>query len=459
MAVLYGTEGNDGLFGSSQDDGLYGYGGDDNLYGFVGNDFLQGGAGADWLDGGDGVDTADYNGNTGVYVDLANGVGYGGEAEGDVLRNIENVLGTIGYGDTLIGSWAANGLLGYGGDDNLRGLEGDDLLSGMDGDDFLQGGSGADRLIGGTGIDTADYNGNAGVTVDLGTGAGYGGEAEGDQLWDVENVLGTVGYSDTLIGNGAANAFYGYGGNDGLYGLDGDDVLYGMDGDDVLQGGNGADRLEGGGGVDTVDYLGTGDEGGVFVDLSTGLGHWGQAEGDTLSGIENVFGTNALFDQIIGSDAANVLAGFGGFDDIWGQGGNDVLNGGQGLDTLTGGDGDDVLIGGDGDDILDGNAGADTFTYLETSTGSSDFIRDFGREAGDRIDLSAIDANVWADGNQAFLFIGSNPFITGYAGQLRYEFLDEYTTLVQADIDGDATTDLLIRLVGVIPMQGTDFVL
>jgi hypothetical protein len=51
---------------------------------------------------------------------------------------------------------------------------------------------GADRLDGGTGVDTVIYgDSNVGVGVNLATGYGYGGTAEGDTLIGIENVLGS----------------------------------------------------------------------------------------------------------------------------------------------------------------------------------------------------------------------------------------------------------------------------
>ena len=65
--------------------------------------------------------------------------------------------------------------------DVLRGLGGNDMLFGGSGNDTLDGGPGADTLIGGPGMDTADYSSSgAGVNVNLLTGLGSGGDAQGD---------------------------------------------------------------------------------------------------------------------------------------------------------------------------------------------------------------------------------------------------------------------------------------
>src|SRR5262245_12878045 len=78
------------------------------------------------------------------------------------------------------------------GDDWIFGLGGDDWIFGLDGNDILQGGEGADKLFGGDGIDTANYSDSwAGVTVNLQTGQGNDGTAEGDILDGIENVTGS----------------------------------------------------------------------------------------------------------------------------------------------------------------------------------------------------------------------------------------------------------------------------
>jgi Ca2+-binding RTX toxin-like protein len=77
---------------------------------------------------------------------------------------------------------------------------------------------------------------------------------------------------------------------DTLYGTAAGDVINGLNGNDSLKGFGGADRLDGGAGIDTVFY---GDStAGVGINLSTGRGVGGSAEGDTLISIENVFGSN-----------------------------------------------------------------------------------------------------------------------------------------------------------------------
>ena len=80
---------------------------------------LIGGAGADWLDGGGGVDTASYaTSASGVAVSLATGSGFGGDAEGDRLFNIETLTGSK-FNDTLEGDARNNKLVGGAGIDTV----------------------------------------------------------------------------------------------------------------------------------------------------------------------------------------------------------------------------------------------------------------------------------------------------------------------------------------------------
>ena len=108
--------------------------------------------------------------------------------------------------------------------DVLRGLGGNDLLFGGSGNDTLDGGAGADTLIGGPGMDAADYSSSTvGVNVNLLTGPGSGGDAQGDILGGIESLVGST-HDDVLTGDGAANTLDGRSGNDTLTGGAGNDT-------------------------------------------------------------------------------------------------------------------------------------------------------------------------------------------------------------------------------------------
>ncbi|HEX8214253.1 MAG TPA: RTX toxin, partial [Allosphingosinicella sp.] len=77
----------------------------------------------------------------------------------------------------------------------------------------------------------------------------------------------------------------------------------------------------------------------------------------------------------------------------------------------------------------------------------------------DKIDLSRVDADGNAAGNQAFSWIGSTAF-SGTAGQLRaYE--QGGTWYVEGDTNGDSVADLVIALTlqGPTPLGTGDFFL
>lgn len=151
--ILIGGEGADSLEGGVGDDQLLGGSGDDTLEGGEGNDLLAGGSGADVLDGGAGIDGVDYSfSSAAVLVNLALGVGNGGDAEGDTFIKIEQVQGSA-FNDTIAGTADDNVLFGLDGDDNLFGNEGNDNLWGGAGSDVFYGGSGTDFLVGEAGDD------------------------------------------------------------------------------------------------------------------------------------------------------------------------------------------------------------------------------------------------------------------------------------------------------------------
>ena len=117
---------------------------------------------------------------------------------------------------------------------DIDGGAGSNSLSSGDGEDILSGGDGSDTLDGGAGLfDTAIYDASgAGVTVNLATGTGAGGEAEGDVLIGIENINGSF-FADVLTGNDVANVLIGIGGDNELDGGAGNDELFGGDGFDA----------------------------------------------------------------------------------------------------------------------------------------------------------------------------------------------------------------------------------
>ncbi|HEY9347853.1 MAG TPA: hypothetical protein VIQ53_21175, partial [Inquilinus sp.] len=153
------------------------------------------------------------------------------------------------------------------------------------------------------------------------------------------------------------------------------------------------------------------------------------------------------------------LDGGGGKDQLSGGTGDDLLKGGAAGDNLKGGIGDDILVGGAGTDAMTGGGGADTFRFTAASESAAgvgrDFVTDFIHVEGDKIDLSAIDANtkLGAFGNQAFTFIGAQAF-HNVAGELRFA-----GGIVAGDTNGDGRSDfeIFVRTHGALVAD--DFVL
>jgi Ca2+-binding RTX toxin-like protein len=426
--VLTGNAANNELTGGEGMDMLTGDAGDDRLLGGDDDDMLIGGAGKDFIDGGDGVDFADYMGAAAVTITLGNSLtnkGFkaaGGDAAGDTLIRIENIMS----GD---------------GADVLTGNEQDNLLGGGAGDDTLNGGLGNDLLDGFTGIDTASYaTSAAGVTVDLNGNGTYvlgspagdavaqlGGDAEGDELYGIENLIGSA-KNDILTGNGEnrldggagddmivagpdGGIFFGGAGIDTLSfenvtgplvidlgdqgkadktrtgittGGDGtgliaapagadfhaaefENVIGSADDDDVtgdknaniIEGGAGADTLDGGLGIDFVSY----EHSAAGVTITLGLGtapDGGDATGDVLTGFEGVIGSGGD-DQLYADQDSTKTVGY----TLRGGDGDDYMQGGFGKDVLDGGDGnDEAFLGlGKGGDTFDGGDGEDWATF------------------------------------------------------------------------------------------------
>ncbi|MBK6741692.1 MAG: type I secretion C-terminal target domain-containing protein [Hydrogenophilales bacterium] len=299
---------------------------------------------------------------------------------------------TLASDGTLAGGSASDVLVGGSGNETLLGGAGNDVLIGGGGNDIINGGAGTD---------TVSYtNAAAGVTVNLGTTTAQNTVGAGtDTITNVENLVGSNS-ADTLTGDAGNN---------------------------VIEGGLGNDTLAGGGGVDTVSYAGAGGAVNVSLTSNTTTSGVGAAGNDTLSGFENIQGSDNN-DTLTGDGAANVIEGGLGNDTIDGAGGsdtvsyanatgavtvdlstqgaagtdttgaegtdtlsnvenvtgsafndvltgdgsanvltggfgNDTLNGGGGADTLNGGVGNDTLVGGAGNDALNGGTGTDTISY------------------------------------------------------------------------------------------------
>jgi Ca2+-binding RTX toxin-like protein len=394
--TIDGGDGNDTIDAGNGNDSVLGGNGTDSITAGAGNDYVDGGAANDTIVGGTGLDTLYggdgndliYGGNdtTGADTGLNNIYGgdgndtiYGGN-NGNVIYG-DNSDGTGTGNDSIIGGSASDTIYGGLGNDWLDGGSGTvaDTLYGGDGDDTLTGGAGGDVLEGGSDNDTARYTSAVYVQLtgtgtmaalgsyDVATGGestvagfiAYTGDAAGDTLTNIENLLVTAGNS-FLIGDSGAN------------------VLTGGSGNDTLEGMGGNDTLNGGGGTDTVTYIhsSTGVNASLALGSATVTG--GNSDGvDTLTNIRHLIGTY-YNDALTGDANANILRGGEGNDTLTGNNGADSLYGGIGNDTIYGGadatgtgDGNDLIYGGQGADLVYGGAGNDTIYGDDAITGGT----------------------------------------------------------------------------------------
>ena len=343
---ISGQAGNDTLYGLEGADSIYGGDGSDSLFGGADDDLIRGGAADDFIDGGDGIDTLDYTGSTaGVLFNLATGTASGGDALGDEVSGIENLIGS-GFADTLTGD------------------TGNNMLTGGAGNDELNGGLGADTLYGGLGDDIYVIDNDGDVISEIGGGGVdyvYSSVSHTLQAdFEILRLTGTASING--IGNALANALYGnngsgaFTGDNLLQGLDGNDTIYGYNGADTLDGGTGNDSLVGGAGSDlyvvdsatdaVIEMTGEGEDT-VEASISYTL-----TDPVTNNFVEHVTLTGTADLNATGNLADNRLTG---------NTGNNQLFGNAGKDTLTGGDGNDTLNGGAGNDSMNGGAGDDTY--------------------------------------------------------------------------------------------------
>ena len=277
---------------------LVGNGGAQTIIGNAGNNVLSdgGGSASDVLQGGAGNDSyVVRNAGTSVIE------GFGGGTADSVTAHVsyslewdsevETLTATGRTALALTGNDLGQTIIGNGGSNVIEGMGGNDVLIGLKGADTLDGGGGKS--------DTVDYSASrSGVAISLAGGVARGGDAAGDILLNVENVVGSS-LDDTFEGDGA---------------------------DNVLTGGRN------GGAGDTVSYENA--TAGVRVTLSTSAAQNTIGAGiDTLVGFENTTGSQ-FGDVLIGNSGVNLLIGLAGDDVLDGGGGPDVMIGGLGNDTF-----------------------------------------------------------------------------------------------------------------------------
>ena len=336
-----------------------------------------------------------------------------GSGKADIITSLttSSTVNGLGGNDTIFGQ---------AGNDRLNGGDGNDTLNGGDGNDTLEGGRGGDTLIGGKGNDTALYNNSAaGVIVRLNFGNGTGADASLDTLSGIENVQGSD-FSDTLLGDGEANALAGRSGNDVLRGMGGDDTLSGDSGNDTISGGAGIDTLSGGSGIDTLDLTEEDNAFGITANLATGVftyfvqgPFFGVLVDETANGFENIIGSGKG-DHLIGDFLANRLAGGDGDDRLEGGGGVDSYDGGSGSDTVVFSDTVGWLI-----DLAAGTAVTVTGGATETLASIENVI---GSNGNDTIHGTNLANNLDGGGGDDLLIGGGG--IDDYFGRTGFDTVD-----------------------------------
>ncbi len=119
-----------------------------------------------------------------------------------------------------------------------------------------------------------------------------------------------------------------------------------------------------------------------------------------------------------------------------------MLRGHAGNDRLVGGASADVLIGGAGADVFDIDVAAHSVGGNRDVLRGGDGGKSFdgaGGAAGDRIDLSGIDANTAAGGNQAF-GLGAG------VGRISIVEFGNGASLVRGSVDGDAAFEVELMI-------------
>ena len=274
----------------------------------------------------------------------------------------------------------------------------DTFIDAQGGNDMLTGGGiGHNTLSGGAGDDTYNVKSENDTVAELAGGGVDTVVAYVDyELTDNVENLRLMGDARYGAGNALANQIGGTAGDDELHGLGGNDAIQGGLGNDLLTGDGGDDSLTAGAGDDTVS-------GGIGVDR------------------------------------------------LYGNEGNDSLSGGAGADQIEGNAGSDTMSGG---------AGADIFQFRDGDIGvgaARDHIVDFSSLEGDKLGFSLMDANSLKAGNDAFAFIGTNPFHK-VAGEMRYELAGKDLHLM-GDINGDGAADFSVWLTGVNSLKSSDIFL
>ncbi|MEQ1825946.1 MAG: LamG-like jellyroll fold domain-containing protein, partial [Pirellula sp.] len=347
--------------------------------------------------GAGGRDVLDYGAwNSSLNIDLTAGLNRTSiNATGTVL-NVEDIVGSSAA-DTLVGSQFSNRIIGNAGADSITGMDGNDVLIGDEalitysgteissirlnsdrGDnDTITAGTGNNWILGGLGNDSiTSGSGSSFIAGDLVLLAASGGVVTSfeslNAAYEGNDTITTGGGNDRIIAGNGNDSITDGGGNNIIIADRGSialasgvpvrvsseaGVLNGTDtitmnntlsGDDILVGGGNADTINAGGGNNFI----LGDDGTIgFVNGSPSSVSLTTSTLDGNDTINSLAGNDIIYtgdgDNLVNAGDGNDDAfGGNGIDQLNGQGGNDFLVGYLGDDTLDGGTNDDVMFGG-----------------------------------------------------------------------------------------------------------------
>ena len=264
-----------------------------------------------------------------------------------------------------------------------------------------------------------------------GAGAVFGDGAD-------NNLTGTA-QNDMIFAQNGADVVLAGAGNDMVFGGGGDDMLFGDAGNDHLEGGAGNDMVVGGTGNDVfVATRGDGDDIYYGDEMAGGTGN------DTLDM------SRILADITVDLGGRGVSPGSAQSADT----GFDVL---FSIENFIGGFGNDVITAGSGVNHLDGGAGADTYRFLTAEDANGDVIGSF--QPGDRIDLSAIDANGTGAGNGTFSLVSDAFTGTGQLLIRQEERADGTYTVIEGNTAGAGGAEFTLSIRGAHDLEEQDFLL
>lgn len=277
-----------------------------------------------------------------------------GASVSDVFVITVNVDPDVEAGQTLIGDWQDNRLIGGAEDDVAYGNGASDYISLFGGNNTAYGSYGNDTILAGGGNDTLYGNGGNDL-IEAGEGQNRVYADWGD------DTVSTGAGDDIIDAGGGRNRVSAGAGNDRITTLWGDDWIDAGTGNNVISAGVGNNYIVAGAGDDTITTE-TGDD----------IIHAG--DGD------NIVSASEGFNQIFTGAGRDVIQAFG-VNSIQSGDGSDDITLGWGADTIDAGAGDDVIRAGGGGDTVRGGAGNDII--LATQWSNDTYV--FGRHDGQDI--------------------------------------------------------------------------